>query len=353
MNTRRLAGWAAPVALNGTGDGDRVHVRCALGAKRVVEVAKKRLQPYGLERRGRFIEQRRHERALSRLDVSAHAQPPGLDGIRRRRRIALERDQIVAAADRRQQEAGAVERQLHLVGILETANRTEIGAPHAHLKLVVAVERERVRGQETAHRPERHAVELAALRSILPHRVGGAAGADAWIADRDRADLPCRREVGLQQRGRRPLGIGDVVEAEGRRVRRQQRRNVDVEPEQIADGVGVLGPVQPVQRRPAGIGSHGRRGIELSLQRGGERVEHGAVGPACALWRHHAQPQLADHALPDVGVLRDRGEIGALEAEAARTRAVVVTTDAIVLNRLGVRARGRRGHGRRRLRPHP
>ena len=38
---------------------------------------------------------------------------------------------------------------------------------------------------------------------------------------------------------------------------------------------------------------------------GGERVEHGALGPRHAARRHHARPDLADHLLPHLGVGAD------------------------------------------------
>ena len=123
-----------------------------------------------------------------------------------------------------------------------------------------------VRGAQATHRAERHTVELVALRPILPRGVGLAAGAQARVADGDGADLPRRREVGLQQRRRRALRVGHVVEAERRGVGGQQRRDVHVETEQIADGVGVLGAVQAMERGPAGIGAGRGRGIERPLR---------------------------------------------------------------------------------------
>ena len=106
-------------------------------------------------------------------------------------------------------------------------------------KLVLAIDRKGVRRAHPAHRAERHALELLPLRQVLPYGVGLAAGADARVADGHRADLARRGEIRLQQRRRAALRVGDVVEAERRVVGRQQRRHVHVEPQQIADGVGV------------------------------------------------------------------------------------------------------------------
>ena len=122
-----------------------------------------------------------------------------------------------------------------------------------------------------AGRTRRRAGTCAARRCRRACRAAGRRGArpatDRRHAirrrDRDRcdgsptasaADLRGRRDVALDQRRRDAEHVGDVVEAGRRIVGRQQRADVDVEREQIADGVRVLGAVQPVQRRRAGIG---------------------------------------------------------------------------------------------------
>ena len=74
-------------------------------------------------------------------------------------------------------------------------------------------------------------------------------GRQRAVADRQAADLHRRGDVALNQRRRHGERLGDVVEALARAVGRQQRVHVDVEREQIADRVGVLGAVQPMQRR--------------------------------------------------------------------------------------------------------
>ena len=63
-------------------------------------------------------------------------------------------------------------------------------------------------------------------------------------ADREPADLLRRRDVAVEQR-RREVADRHVVEAVAGLVGRQQRRDVDVERQQVADGVLVLGSRQP------------------------------------------------------------------------------------------------------------
>ena len=77
---------------------------------------------------------------------------------------------------------------------------------------------------------------------------------ETGVADGQRADAIGGDEIALEQRRRRAQQIGDVVEAERRVVGRQQRRDVDVEREQVAHRVRVLAAIETPDERPAGIG---------------------------------------------------------------------------------------------------
>jgi hypothetical protein len=57
------------------------------------------------------------------------------------------------------------------------------------------------------------------------------------------AHLARRPEILLEERRRNAQHAGDVVEAEALVVRRQQARPVDLQVEQVADGVAVLGAI--------------------------------------------------------------------------------------------------------------
>ena len=116
------------------------------------------------------------------------------------------------------------------------------------------------------------------------------------------ADLRGRRDVALDQRGRHAQHVGDVVEAGGRIVRRQQRADVDVECEQIANR-------RSRTRRDSGGAAPARR-IELTCR------QHDRARPRAprecltrrrgrlrrAVRRHHPGAQLAHDFLPHVGV---------------------------------------------------
>ena len=66
------------------------------------------------------------------------------------------------------------------------------------------------------------------------------------------ANLTGRAQVAHHQGRRERLDVGDVVEAAADRVRRQERIDVDVQIEQIADETGVFGSVETLERPAAG-----------------------------------------------------------------------------------------------------
>ena len=95
--------------------------------------------------------------------------------------------------------------------------------------------------------------DVLVLRKILPDAPGLAARRDLRIAYRERADFQRRVEVMFLKRRRYAQRVGDVVEAKRGIVRRQQGSGVDVQCQQIANRVGILGAIQTVQDRPSGV----------------------------------------------------------------------------------------------------
>ncbi len=164
--------------------------------------------------------------------------------------------------------------------ILKAAHRAEVGPPQAQLKLVVAVDRERVGRDKPALGAERQAVEVLILREILTRRVGVAIEADPRIANGDRADFPRGAKIPLEQRGRTAERIGHIVEPVRRIVGWQQGRDVDVQPEQVADRIGVFRTIQPVKDGPAGTGMGQCCGVQLAFEPGDQIVVSSLVGPA-------------------------------------------------------------------------
>jgi hypothetical protein len=125
-----------------------------------------------------------------------------------------------------------------------------------------------------------------------------------------------------------PIKIGDVVIKLG---------DVDLDREQIAHGVAVFGPVQPVEGHgSSGLGIHAGGRIELGLGPADQRiavvdVEHGRIGR-----RHHAGAELADQLLPGLGVGGGIVEIDGFEVQARDLLDRVMAIEAMGANRRGV-----------------
>jgi len=150
------------------------------------------------------------------------------------------------------------------------------------------------------------------------------------VADGERADAIGGREIALEQRRRHAEQIGVVVEAVRGIVGWQQRRNVDVEIEQIANRIRILGAVQPPQ-----CGAHPRcRGlcIELRLEPCGEPFVSIKVGaPLRAERRHRARAQLADDGFPGIGMRFDTGRVEIREGKAAVEVSRVMAAGAVLV----------------------
>ena len=119
---------------------------------------------------------------------------------------------------------------------------------------------------------------------------------------RSAADFRGRRDVGFDQRGRGRQRAGVVVEPEALVLGGEEVARVDLERDEVADGVGVLGPVQPVNRRPAGVGRTARLIIYGGLDPGGDGGGGPDVRARGAGGRHRAAAQLAGDLLPDLGL---------------------------------------------------
>ena len=144
-------------------------------------------------------------------------------------------------------------------------------AVQQHLEDVLAVGREDVDDRDAAARADRRAGHVAHLRAVARQLVDGRAGRRVAIADREAADRARRAQVAFHHRRRQPLLFGDVVEAVRDRVRRQIGVDVDVEAEQLANRVGVLGAIEALRRTRAGIGIARGGAIDARFERFGKR----------------------------------------------------------------------------------
>jgi hypothetical protein len=171
-------------------------------------------------------------------------------------------------------------------------------ADEAARQLVLAVRWKHMSHERAAAGAERQALDVSVLAEFAADRILGRTRPHARIADGERADALRGGEIALEEERRGLERRRDVVEAEVGAVARQERRHVDVERQQVANRVAVLGAVQAmhhvtprlVPSRPCAIERVGEPGGEGGVLRF-LRVRH-------ALRRHRAHAQLAEHALP-------------------------------------------------------
>ncbi len=233
--------------------------------------------------------------------------------------------------------ARAVHRVFDLVFVLEAAHDAEIRPEHLDGELIFAVERQRHPGENPAD-----GADGACLRGECPAKRPDGCGtsrspARIRIADRQRADLARGVHVALEQHGRNAEHVADVVEAVGGVVRRQQRRGIDIERQQIANGVRVLGAVQAVQHGPSGIGLDRGRPIERIRKPGDELAACRGVRLRRALRRHHPDAHFPDGLFPDAGLRGDVRIVHVVERQPAALRALVVAAGAVPIHgRAGV-----------------
>ena len=245
----------------------------------------------------------------------------------------------------------AVDAQLDPLPARQPVDVADDVALQADAQLVLPVEGKAVAHGEAAARPERHRLPGAL---VLDARAGDLVGRGGRpqpsVADRRPAHLVGGRDVALQERGGDVEEVRVVVESEAQVVGRQERRRVDLQRQQVADGVGVLGPVQPVDRGPAGIGVRLRRPVERRLQPRGRGVVGGGLRTRTPpRGRHRAFVQLQQHLLPDVRVFADGFQRRLVEGQVAGAEPFVVAGDAVAVEEGAHAVRafgGRRGPNR-------
>jgi len=167
--------------------------------------------------------------------------------------------------------------------------------------------------------------------------VGGRRG--ERTADREAAYFLGSRKISLQQR-RRELPDRDVVEPVARVVFRQERRDVDVDAEQIADRVLILGAIQPAEGLGAPwIGRRGCGAIEGGLEQRDERLVRRLVGPGLSWRRHHADAQLPHDFFPRRRLLAHPIDVERCQRQPGGLDLIVMTGEAVLLERRPRRGR--------------
>ena len=144
---------------------------------------------------------------------------------------------------------------LHLFAIQEHHDLVRLAQPldlfvavagEPDLNLILAVARECVLQQCAAARARRQPFDVLFLREVGAKAKGVAARLAIWRADREPADFLGGGDVAVQQR-RGEFADCHVIEAMTGVVFRQQRGGIDVQRQQIADGVLVFSAIEPTE----------------------------------------------------------------------------------------------------------
>ena len=206
-------------------------------------------------------------------------------------------------------------------------------------------------GASSGQRPARPERQVLAHPPVLHqqrrHRIARDVGLDRGVPDGETADGARRGHVPREQPRRDGQDGGVVVEAERHVVGREQGLRVDLQVQQVAHRVGVLQPVEPMNRRAPRVGMVGRPPVERPLEPGAERVVDGRLGPRAPGRRHRPRVQLLKDLLPQLGVRAHLIEIGGVEGEVPGQGPPVVAGDAVAVEDGPVRRRRNGLPGRR------
>ena len=166
------------------------------------------------------------------------------------------------------------------------------------------------------------------------------------IAEGEARDPRRGREIAIEQRRDNGERVGVRVETVGLLVGRKHGRAVDLDANQIADGIRIFSAIQTMKvGRPARIRVGLCGAIQFRFQPGGRSVVAGAVRPLASRRRHRAAAKLHDDLLPRLRRVEHVLRIGLVEHQTGRLELLVMTGDAIPRDELARRRRGDSGVG--------
>ena len=150
------------------------------------------------------------------------------------------------------------------------------------------------------------------------------------IADSQTAHLARGRHVSVEQGRRRREHRRDIVEPVAGIVDRKPLARPDVHGQQIADGVAVLGAVQPMNGRTAWIRIRDSRAVHCRFEIRDERAGNLRIGArADGRRRHFAGPQLPHHLFPHLSVFGYVRKPKALKRETRCLQSIAMASDAV------------------------
>jgi hypothetical protein len=262
------------------------------------------------------------------------------------------RSPLRLAADAEALRALAVQPHFELVRFAHSQDVVVQLTPQPDFDHVLGVDREPVTDRQAAARPERQIlVHPFILGQHLRRLVGLEHRDQSRVADRKPADLPSRRHVPLDERRRYGQHTRDVVEALSVGiVRREERARIDLQPQQIADRVDVLGAIQPMHGNAAGIRTQGGGAIQRRLDERRQRRIRRFVGTRRRGRGHLVGAKLVRHLFPYLGPIGRSLDVERVQRQAAGLQSFVMAGDAVFAEsgpggRGGCRIGGQSGRG--------
>jgi hypothetical protein len=197
------------------------------------------------------------------------------------------------------------------------------------------------------------------LQQRLREAIGGHIGASREVPDSQSADLAGGGQIGIEQRRRHRQHAGVVVEPIRGVVAGEPGGHIDVEREQVADGMLILGTIQPVEgRRTTRVRVGRSRLVQSTLERSNQVDVGRFIGSLGADRWHRAGLQFSQYLFPHLGIGARVGRVDPVQREPGREASVVVTAHAVLVEQcllarhrgLGLTTRRRRsGFGRDRM----
>ena len=332
------------------GDGDALHER--LRAREAAGVAG---HPRVRERLADLLDESRRLLVEGHPDLAGAGRHPEAEVDGGRLRVGVVGRPVGGRAEGERLDGLAVDGDLEVVALAQTPGAGELDA-----EVVARVLREQVVDVEAAPGAERQRLDPGVLGQVLGRLVGVGGHGRGRAAHREPRDGAGGGEVALHERLRHAEDAADVVEAEARVVGGEEVVGVEIDRQQVAHRVAVLGAVQTVEGGGTpGVAGGGPRAVELALEPVEEAVEGGRRGPGPPGRGHDAAPQLADDLLPLGGVAADVVEVEGVEGQGHRAElpherrrgaplavhhALVVAGDAVAVEQ-GAVGGGRRGFG--------
>ena len=228
-----------------------------------------------------------------------------------------------------------VEQHLDLMGlrVLQPVDIPGITTREVDLDVMLAVLRERVRNEHPAARADGESRYMPLLRDIGRDANDVALKRGLRAPDCQRADFLRSRNVSVQK-SRGQVADRHVVEAVTAFIGGQERCGVDVDGQEISDGVLILGSIETPQRfRAAWIRLRWRR-----LCRATFPTTTAAPGDlpsrAAACWEAASCPcEVLHDLLPDLSAFAWVGDIGFVQLQSRGRESLVVAGDAVAIER--------------------